>query len=345
MTTLVLIAICGLQPPVGTQSPAIPPAPKVDRKVPPPIPQPPPVTRSIEPSPAPAPSPATPPPLEDAPPPSIATAPAPAPQKTIQHAFLRQHDINVDGRLEPAELERRFGRNFVIADLNRDGFLDGFEILHDRHNIGRTARRMEGLDFDREGRLVFKGDKPPIPIANIARGVIDMLDPDGDGYIHGRDVGDAVKREVLPRLGPNVKIEIAAPPSALPTRPTPQPPAPTPTDPSIGPSTQPATPPAPADPKTGQGTAAPKKKKDELPSAEATILHLDKDGDGQLSESEAVDQLAKNFKTLDKNRDNKLSRDEIDRGLRLARLFGIKPMKPPETYRDDSASKGQTPPK
>ena len=75
------------------------------------------------------------------------------------------------------------------------------------------------------------------------------------------------------------------------------------------------------------------------------IANLDDDGDGHLNETEAVDQLAKNFKTLDRNRDGKLSREEIDRGLRLARLFGIKPLKPPETYRNDSASKGQSPPK
>jgi len=252
----------------------------------------------------------------------------------------------MDGRLEPAELERRFARQFVLADLNRDGFLDANEILYDRHSIGKTARRMEGLDLDRDGRLIFKSDKPRLPIANIARGVIEALDPNGDGYIEGREIGDAVKREVIPRIGPRIGVEVVIPPNALPTRPgTPQAGPPSAIPPSE-PAPPTATPTAPAPkPTTGQGRNAPASKKDDLPSAEAMILNLDKDGDGQLSESEAVDQLAKNFKALDKNHDGKLSKDEIERGLRLARLFGIKPMKPPENYRNESASKGQSSPK
>jgi len=82
-----------------------------------------------------------------------------------------------------------------------------------------------------------------------------------------------------------------------------------------------------------------------LPTADQIIAALDKDGDGQLSESEAVDQLAKNFKLLDQNKDGKLNKAEIERGLRLSRMFGVKPMRPPQSYRNDGASKPTSPPK
>lgn len=320
--------------------------PPVNRRVPPPIPQPP-ASQAV-----PQPQPVPPMPQPEVAP-ALESTPLPAPPvrtATVRHAFLRQHDINGDGRLSPGELERRFAKQFAFADLNGDGFLDAAEILHDRRAVGKSARRLEGLDLDREGRLVFKGDKPPIPIADIARGVIDALDPNRDGFIEGREVGDAVQREVLPRINARISGgEIAPPPeapmpspnpspmlNALPTRPGSPPPPPLPTQSPVEKS------PAPAAPPTGQGGAG--AKKDGLPSAEAMIANLDDDGDGQLSESEAVDQLAKNFKTLDRNRDGKLNKEEIDRGLRLARMFGIKPMKPPESYKD-TAKKDTPPPK
>jgi hypothetical protein len=322
-------------------------SPPVNRRIPPPIPQPP----ASQPVPQPQPVPVV--PQTEVAPPVDATPVPPPPVRTatVRHAFLRQHDINGDGRLSPGELERRFAKQFVMADVNGDGFLDAAEILYDRRAVGKAARRLEGLELDRENRLVFKGDKPPIPIADIARGVIDALDPNRDGFIEGREVGDAVQREVLPRI--NARIgggEIAPPPdaplpstntspmpNALPTRQGDPPSAPMPTQSPVEKS------PAPAMQSTGQGGAG-ATKKDGLPTAEAMIANLDDDGDGQLSESEAVDQLAKNFKTLDRNRDGKLNKEEIDRGLRLARLFGIKPMKPPESYKD-TAKKDTPPPK
>src|SRR5215207_2274317 len=84
---------------------AAPPA--VNRRVPPPIPQPPaaqPVPRPVLTSPVQQPS-------IEAP---TEVSPPPARIKTVRHAFLRQHDVNEDGRLSPGELERRFARQFAF---------------------------------------------------------------------------------------------------------------------------------------------------------------------------------------------------------------------------------------
>jgi Ca2+-binding EF-hand superfamily protein len=89
-------------------------------------------------------------------------------------------------------------------------------------------------------------------------------------------------------------------------------------------------------PRVQAAPAAPPQPKEQggngLPNADQIIKALDKNGDGMLDRSEAVDQLAANFNFLDKNRDGKLSKQEIENGLRLARLFGVKPMKPPASY-------------
>ena len=329
MSTFLLCCVLGWQ------------TPPVDRKIPPPIPQPP----TLQPPESRPPDPVV---TEQAPPPQQPPVQPQATVMPVRHLFLQSHDANRDGRLSPGELERRFARQFVFADLDGNGYLDPVEILHDRRHIGKAARRMEGLDLDRDSRLVFRGEKPRLPVADIARGVIDALDPNRDGFIEKREVGDAVTREILPRVmarisnGEPPPAESAPPPGALPTRPTAPPPNPNP------PPTA-CTPPNSALPQgsagqTGQGGVAPSVKKDELPSAEAMIANLDKDRDGKLSESEAVDQLAKNFKTIDRNRDGKLDKDEIERGLRLARLLGIKPMKPPASYKD-AATKDKEPPK
>src|SRR5687768_8308506 len=181
MSTCLLCCVLGWQ------------SPPVDRKVPPPIPQPP----TSQP---PAQKPLGPVITEQAPPPELPPTPPPAPVRPVRHLFLQSHDANRDGRLSPGELERRFARQFVFADLDGNGFLDAVEILHDRRQLGKAARRMEGLDLDRDGRLVFRGEKPRLPVADIARGVIDALDPNRDGFIEKHEVGDAVTREVLPRV-------------------------------------------------------------------------------------------------------------------------------------------------
>lgn len=72
---------------------------------------------------------------------------------------------------------------------------------------------------------------------------------------------------------------------------------------------------------------------DGMPDAATILQHLDKNGNGQLDRSEAVDQLADNFNRLDRNRDGMLSEQEIKRGLALARMFGIKPKQDPRAYR------------
>ena len=318
MTTLILMAT------LGFQAPAAPPSndpSSAGRRVPPPVPHPPgeqPPTQAPVITPRPTPQ-----------------APQQAPQATQQvlprHLFLRQHDVNLDGRLEPAELERRFARHFALADANGDGFLDANEILLDRHNIGKAARRMEGLDLDRDGHLISRADRAPVPITDIARGVLDAIDAArSGGTIEAPGVSITFSRS-----GPGAAppVHDATAPNALPMRPA---------TPTIPPPPVIPTPPTVPSPKaqTGQGALAqpPAKKLDDLPNAEQIIANLDKDGDGMISESEAVDQLAKNFKALDKNHDGKLSKEEIDRGLRLARLFGIKPMQPPQTYKNDKAS-------
>lgn len=64
---------------------------------------------------------------------------------------------------------------------------------------------------------------------------------------------------------------------------------------------------------------------DGLPTAEAIMQALDKNHNGKVDRNEAVDRLAENFNRLDRDHDGGLTIDEIDRGLRLARMFGIKP--------------------
>ena len=72
---------------------------------------------------------------------------------------------------------------------------------------------------------------------------------------------------------------------------------------------------------------------DGMPDAPTILKHLDKNGNGQLDRSEAVDQLADNFDRLDRNRDGMLSEQEIKKGLFLAKMFGIKPKQDPRAYR------------
>jgi Ca2+-binding EF-hand superfamily protein len=325
MTFTVVIALLLVQPPTSA-------------KVPPPIPMPVPVL--VSPEQGMLPTPPTPPPTH--------------PSKVIvHHVFLRHFDADGNGKLDPSELKRRFVKGFSKADRNGDGFLDAQEILYDQHALGRTARRMEELDLDKAGNLVRKGSgsQDRIPVSEIARGVLQTVDRNGDGVIVGPEIGETIRMELIPRIKNGIQAGLN-PPSVAPS-PEIQPPVPS-HDPSTVPSPGVKSPPpipmpatvapsveAPSSSKTdgqphqsGAGRAKKKAGKGggDLPSAEDMLAHLDRNGDGVLDPNEAVDQLAKNFKMLDKDKSGTLSKEEIERGLRLARMFGIKPMKPPTEY-------------
>lgn len=88
---------------------------------------------------------------------------------------------------------------------------------------------------------------------------------------------------------------------------------------------------------------------DGLPTAEAILKNLDRNQDGVLDGTEAVDRLKQNFRALDKDKSGTLDRAELERGLKLARMFGIKPSAdmrqfrrpdPPATPPATSARKG-----
>lgn len=236
------------------------------------------------------------------------------------HSFLRQYDHDGDQQLAFHEVPEPLRRAFVATDQDRDGLLSAGEILYARSRIGRAARRMEELRLTgghleaRPSRGTLAGGGAPRP-GPFARGQGAQVQPQVPGYV--------------------------SPPNAT-DFPTQLPPAPPPTTPvvaanegtpyvtgegGIAPAVAPAnSAPAPAHENAlAAPTAEPAIATDGLPSVDAMIAKLDRNGDGVIDSTEAVDQLADRFRAIDKDRNGVLDRVELDRALRLARLFGIKP--------------------
>ncbi|MFO0947717.1 MAG: hypothetical protein U1D30_17640 [Planctomycetota bacterium] len=221
-----------------------------------------------------------------------------------RHLFLRHHDRNRDGLLGPEEVTERQLRAFARTDRNLDGFLDSQELLTGRTRLNQEARRIEQLRLGREGQIVARRSEDrnenrasaSLEVANSQTQANENITPPP-----GIDRGPTNLQAMPTSTNANAiqdapSVKAANPGLKL--------------DPEI--------------PENGKG--------DGLPTAAEILLNLDRNGDGMLDPSEAVDQLADNFARLDKDRDGRLTSTEIDRGLRLARLFGIKPKQDPRNY-------------
>lgn len=216
-----------------------------------------------------------------------------AAETTPLHLWLRAHDADGDGRVSKDEIPHRLLKKFEKADENRDGFLDARELLYGRTKVSAEARKTENLRLA-GGRLAPRGRAGEAVLAASAQlhRQAAQTDPDARIPISPAPVNDPFERQAVP----NPAEPGAVAPAALPP------------------------------------TGARKRGGDGLPTAEQVMANLDKDGNGVLDPSEAVDRLARNFAMLDKDKSGTLDREEVERGLRLARIFGVKPDKDPRTY-------------
>jgi hypothetical protein len=303
---------------------------------------------------------------------------APLNDSTV-HAFLLDHDLNRDGKLTLDELPENLRRRFARADRDGNGELDPRELLVGPSRISREARRAEGLRLTRRGLGKKAGPLAPASAVEfrVSSGILQRLDHNKDGYADNRELATIIQDpDVLfgDRPYSMTVDEARALAARLRERPTDLRSTPAdhvrhaPMASAFDPSLLPHAPDLPTRPDLADITAhqdaiprvqeQPQPVADETPTDRArptasqggagaldakTILeHLDKNGNGQLDRDEAVDQLADNFDRLDKNRDNMLSEKEIARGLALAKIFGIKPKRDPNTYRAHKPSDGQS---
>jgi Ca2+-binding EF-hand superfamily protein len=288
------------------------------------------------------------------------------PSQLARNVLLRTYDRNGDGRISPDELPRNLVRAFAKTDANGDGFLDAEEILNSRSKIGSQARRYEGVRRQ-QGDLVEKRDDDDNgfrdKVLAFGIGMLERMDLNQDGLVDKFELHTALHQPRL-LLGDAFGGGIPVPGrGGQAGPPTPNPSAegsePAPAEPSVRDPNQPPPPSVPVEsPGTNglpavpapNGVAAnrpdpsasrpskPAIGPDGLPTAEATLKALDRNGNGKVDRDEAVDGLASNFKMLDKNKDGGLDLAELERSMRLARMFGIKPKVDLNKYRD------QTPP-
>lgn len=261
-----------------------------------------------------------------------------------QNFFLRTYDRNGDGRLATYELPLKFDRRFDRADANGDGFLDPAEILGDRGRIGQLARRMEEMKLDRDGKLHPKGrGGSPVDVLILAVEAMNRLDTNNDGYVDLVEIQVGLRQ---PPFGPGSTVDrqpsLLAPVTSA---------GPAPADNAPGRPSSPATngntvPGASENSRVTQATPQPADRPmqppritaDGYPTVDAILDHLDKNQNGVIDRTEAVDKLADNFKRVDKNNDGRLDPGEIDRALRLARMLGIKPSMDPRMYSNDAGA-------
>lgn len=285
------------------------------------------------------------------------------------HRFLLDHDANRDGKLTLDELPEVLRRRFARADLDGNGELDPREILIGPGRISREARRAEGLRLTRRGLEtkagpLVHGDAVEFRVPSA---VLQRLDQNKDGYADTSELR-TILREPDVLFGDRPYSMTADEARALAARLEERSPViPSPVDPMVGrpspaaafdpslldqgpqlpgrpdqsdithqqeaipevpdPKPQIAPPADRAEPVASKGGA------EFMPSAETILEHLDKNHNGQLDRSEAVDQLLANFDKLDRDKDNMLSDKEIKRGLFFAKMLGIKPKQDPRTYR------------
>ncbi|QDU61882.1 EF hand [Planctomycetes bacterium Pan216] len=282
-------------------------------------------------------------------------------QDELLMRFLQEFDRDGDGRLSPSELPEKWVKHFSGADANKDGALDAMELLTAKNKLGRKARRQEALRLDREGRLAPKMITAKLP-ARQAATEFESLDKDGNRRLDASEVVKVIAPATSPQnanpvatapatltppvaqvpQSPNQTIPsqqapafrpLKSPPTTSPAMPATQeklpPPvalgtqAPPQTQVALGSQVPAQTPTAPT---TQPATPAVKPTNpNEFPPVETIIKVLDKNKNSVLEPDEAVDQLATNFKRLDKDKSGGLSAAEIERGIRLARMFGIKP--------------------
>lgn len=242
---------------------------------------------------------------------SFVPAPAPAeiapaaepPSVEPRHIFLRYLDRDRDRRLSSQEIPQKLQRAFTKTDANGDGYLDENEILYASTRIGQQARKLENLKVTRDGQLAARGPGNEILVTTGVR-LLGRLDTNGDHELQSTEIGAAVASPAT-----LAQAAASAATEAVDAQRSSQ---------SLA---------ADADSPNPASSS-----KEELPTAEQILENLDRNSDGVVDPSEAVDQLADNFQRLDKDKSGGLDLFEIDRGLRLARLFGIKPKKDPKQY-------------
>lgn len=247
-----------------------------------------------------------------------------------QHEFLREHDRNGDGVLARSEVPERLARKFEQADANRDGVLDAREILFDRGRVGQHARRSEALKLDRAGKLVRRGrGADPAPALVLAVEALHRLDTNADGYVDLYELESFFR----PPAGLVQPFPGADQPALAPAgnRVAPGDAARTDLQPNYGGLDASSPPRTSKQEKRSSRLAA-----DGYPSVEAILKNLDRDQNGRVDRSEAVDRLADNFDRLDRDRNGGLDAAELDRALRLGRLLGLKPVFDPRTYKKSS---------
>lgn len=259
----------------------------------------------------------------------------------VTPAFVRQFDRNGDGRLSAVELaESKYARRFIKTDSNQDGFLDAREILQGKTKISRHARADEGMPRWGRGGLNEEGR------AGQGRGLARIIPKFGRRQPSpNSSVGSNPAMQPttpipeLPPPFPAGELPTAAPMGELPPMPTPA------LAPSEGklprgsvsfPESNLRTPPVPpvSNPRhSGEPAGKSDLSPDGLPTAKGILRNLDRNGNGQIDRSEAVDRLAENFPSIDRDKNGMLSEAELERALRLARMFGIKPTIDPRKYK------------
>lgn len=256
----------------------------------------------------------------------------PPPEIAPRNSFLLQFDRDRDGRLSPAEVPEDLRRHFAKADRNGDGFLDADEILKARNPIGQRARKAENLKLGMQGKLREKkspGGKSSIDLSAVAGEWLRRMDLNGDGVVDDQEMRAILENpELLLKDLANSRIAIPVPGAANGSKSIPPPPMPAPRTPPPDPIPN-GTPTVAVPKESGRGGVAPDPNNqpdevgpDGLPTVNTILKHLDKNHNDCVDRDEAVDQLRDHFNFLDKNKDGKLDRTELERSLKLARMFG-----------------------
>lgn len=286
------------------------------------------------------------------------------------HIFLRHYDRDRNGVLSAEEVPSELIAVFAKTDLNQDGVLDAGELLTAKTKIGRSARKAEGVKLTLFGKLKTRTGNAEAgdPQLRQTLNLVNQLDGNRDGRLGPSEIAQPIptmapemtapetaspapSAEFAPLPSPAVDLGLArrspAEPSA-PSQPAATPDATAPVEqgrtpavaalnpppssqlqalapqPTLQTTPQPAPQPAPR---------KPKKDSDGYPEPEEIIENLDRNGNGMVDRDEAVDQLADRFGSIDKDGNGALDLQELQRALRLARLFGIKPKVDPNQYR------------